>query len=231
MFDIALIDKNIDIPPGEPAYRSRDRVTLPVDMSVLALFPHMHMIGRDVKLTAVLPDGKKQSLFWIDDWDFKWQNFYEYRTPIRLPKGTELIMECVHDNSATNPNNPSTPPRRVKWGEQTFDEMSAIMVQMMPERESDVAALLQALNRRIVGRIMPANPEAERALSAAVMQQAEQAIRKFDKDGDGKLSFDEIAAIPGVREAAAAIIRFDADGDKKLDTAELVKAIKTLTGR
>lgn len=231
MLDVVLIDKKIDIPPGEKAYRSGDRYTLPVDCTALAVYPHMHMLGKDVKVTAVLPDGTKQSILWIDDWDFKWQNFYEYQKPLRLPKGTQLTMECVHDNSATNPNNPTTPPKRVRWGEATFDEMSAAILQLQPDRESDVAAMIQTLGPRIVGRILASNPEANKALEDAVAKQVEELIRRFDKDGDGKLSLEEIKAIPGAKDVAAILARFDKDGDQKLDAAELTEAIKALTGR
>jgi hypothetical protein len=178
-----------------------------------------------------LPDGTKKPLLWIDDWDFKWQNFYEYAAPVKLPKGTRLVMECLHDNSASNPHNPSTPPKRIKWGEQTFDEMSAVMIQIVPERDSDLAALVGGMAQRIVGRILPQTAEVKQLTEQAVARQVEQAIGKFDKDGDKKLSLDELAAIPSAKEVAGILVRFDKDGDKKLDAAELATAIKALTGR
>ena len=42
---------------------------------------------------------------------------------MKLPAGTQIIMETVHDNSAGNVRNPNHPPARVKWGEQTYEEM------------------------------------------------------------------------------------------------------------
>lgn len=152
MVDIVLIDTKIDIPPGEPAYRTRDELTLPIDMEAFGIFPHMHMIGRDMKVTAHPPQGEPFSLLWINDWDFNWQNFYQYSTPVPLPAGTRLVMEAIHDNSADNFRNPSHPPRRVKWGEQTFDEMSAAILQLVPARESDLTKL-EPLRRRILGGI------------------------------------------------------------------------------
>ncbi len=88
MVDILLINTSIDIPPGETAYRARDEFTLPIDMEALGVFPHMHLIGRDIKITAQPPDSDEPfSLVWINDWDFNWQGFYQYETPVKLPAG------------------------------------------------------------------------------------------------------------------------------------------------
>ena len=50
----------------------------------------MHLIGKEIKATAILPDGTKKSLLRIDDWDFNWQGYYEYAQPVSLPKGTQV---------------------------------------------------------------------------------------------------------------------------------------------
>jgi hypothetical protein len=50
-------------------------------------------------------------------------------------------MECIHDNSAGNPNNPSLIPQRVQWGEQTRDEMSLVNVQVVPLNKADGSTL------------------------------------------------------------------------------------------
>jgi hypothetical protein len=112
-----LIDMKIDIPPGEKSFATRDSFTLPADVEVLGIFPHMHLIGKDIKVTAFLPDGTARPLIWIDDWDFNRQNFYQYATPVELPKDTRIVLEGVHDNSAGQPQQPQPPaparhPRR-----------------------------------------------------------------------------------------------------------------------
>ena len=58
------------------------------------------------------------------DWDFLWQDIYYFKEPIALPKGTVVSLRCVFDNSNDNPNNPNYPPKPVRWGEQTTDEMA-----------------------------------------------------------------------------------------------------------
>jgi hypothetical protein len=153
MVDLLLIDTKIDIPPGERAYSSRDEFTLPLDVEVLGAFPHMHLIGRDIKITAQLPGQKEPtSLLWINDWDFNWQGFYQYETPVKLPAGTHVIMETIHDNSAENVRNPNNPPKRMRWGEQTTDEMSLAILQVVPVDEDD-RKTLAAHRRRVLSEV------------------------------------------------------------------------------
>lgn len=132
MVDMYLEDLRIDIPPGEKAYRTRDSVTLPVDVDLIGIYPHMHRLGKEIKLTARLPDGSAKTLLWINDWSFNWQLYYQNVEPVRLPANAELVMECVHDNSVDNPNNPSLIPQRVVWGDQTQNEMSVVIAQVVP---------------------------------------------------------------------------------------------------
>jgi hypothetical protein len=141
MVDLLLIDMKIDIPPGEKSYRKRAEIRVPIDVEVVGIFPHMHLIGREFKVTAHPPNGDPFSLLWIDDWDFNWQVYYQHAAPVKLVAGTRVVMESVHDNSADNIHNPNQPPKRVRWGEQTTDEMSLAFVQVMPVREQDFGKL------------------------------------------------------------------------------------------
>jgi hypothetical protein len=153
--DILLEDHRIDIPPGDKAYHTRDFIFVPVDVDVFGLFPHMHWLGKDVKVKARMPGGEEQTLLWINDWNFKWQMYYQFAQPLRLPAGTELIMECVHDNSADNPNNPSTTPQQVRWGEETLNEMSNVVVQLIPLKRADVPKLRDYFDQRHRRRFAP----------------------------------------------------------------------------
>jgi hypothetical protein len=153
MVDMLLINTEIDIPPGERSYSARDEFTLPLDMEALGIFPHMHLIGREIKITAQLP-GKEDplSLLWINDWDFNWQGFYQYEKPVKLPAGTQIVMETVHDNSAENIRNPHSPPKRMRWGEQTTDEMSVTILQLVPSDEKD-REKLASHRRRVLSEV------------------------------------------------------------------------------
>src|ERR1043165_178479 len=202
---LILNNSKIDIPAGEKAYRTQASRTLEVDTDIYGLFPHMHMLGKEVTVTALLPDGKRRSLLRIDAWDFNWQNYYEYKTPVTLPKGTKLVMECTHDNSADNPSNPNQPPKRVTFGEQTTNEMSAVLLYTMP-----LAPLAKGNAKRNIA------------------QEAQEVMRRYDTTKDGKLSREEIEQIPAAakKDIAAFIQRFDKDGDGQLNIEELTEAIR-----
>ncbi len=89
-------------------------------------------------MTAKLPDGNYLPLITINDWDVNWQGTYQFAKPIRLPKGTVVCLHAVYDNSAGNPLNPNDPPREVRWGEQTTDEMCLCGLQVYTDRPADL---------------------------------------------------------------------------------------------
>jgi hypothetical protein len=86
---------------------------------------------------ATTPGGDDVPLIWVKDWDFRWQGQYLYAQPIRLLKGTKIDLHAVYDNSAANPRNPSDPPRRVRHGEQTTDEMCICFLQVITDNPED----------------------------------------------------------------------------------------------
>lgn len=128
MVMVMLASEEIDIPAGEKEYRASDQFTLPVDMEVRDVWAHMHCIGKTVTVTATLPDGKKRQLLRISDWDFNWQDVYLYKQRFSLPRGTIVRADWTWDNSAENPRNPFSPPRRIRQGEGSTDEMSGLIV-------------------------------------------------------------------------------------------------------
>ena len=111
------------IPPGDSNYVANASTTVPHDVTAYRVTPHMHLLGKDMKLTATLPDGRVLPLVHVSNWDFNWQTSYQFATPLQLPAGTRVDLEAHYDNSAGNPLNPNNPPKIVRWGEQTTDEM------------------------------------------------------------------------------------------------------------
>ena len=143
-------DGAIDIAPGRRDFVVSDHYELPVDVDVLGVYPHAHYLGKDVQAFATLPDGTKKWLIWIKDWDFNWQAVYRYRTPIPLPRGTTVHMRIAYDNSAENERNPSHPPRRVRAGNRSSDEMGHVWLQLLPRARDDRWLLQQAsMERRL----------------------------------------------------------------------------------
>ena len=140
------------ISPVEPALQiapntiskhlSRTRVY--TDMSVLTVNPHMHLLGKSFKAYAILPNGDTTKLIHIPQWQFRWQYFYTFTHPVRIPRGSELIVEAVFDNTLKNPNNPFNPPRLI--GERTdrggasmrtTDEMLQFIITYLPYQKND----------------------------------------------------------------------------------------------
>jgi hypothetical protein len=132
----------IDIAPGESNYRRTARYTLPHDVSLVGLVPHLHLLGKSIAAVAELPDGTTKRLIDIPRWDFQWQDEYYYQQPIALPKGTTLVVKAAFDNSATHPQQPVDPPQRVSWGEGTEDEMMYCFFLISAERVEDLVTVV-----------------------------------------------------------------------------------------
>ncbi len=116
-------NKQINIPGGQPRHQERATYTVPVNTTLLDMVPHMHVLGREIKVWTKSPDGSAKPLLWIKDWDFNWQGQYSFAKPVRLRKGTRIIVDAWYDNSANNPLNPNSPPKTVRWGDDSTDEM------------------------------------------------------------------------------------------------------------
>ena len=104
--------------PGWTSRRARLQLTsgfiTPVDVELIGVGAHMHYLGHTAKATATLPDGTTKPLFYIDEWDFNWQN--NYFTKTRSASSRHVKGVVTFDNSAQNPHNPFSPPRRVRGG-------------------------------------------------------------------------------------------------------------------
>lgn len=141
---------DIDIQPGDKHYVVNTTFKLPAPVELEGIIPHAHLLCRQIKVTATLPDGTVQPLIWIRDWDWNWQEQYQYVKPLHFPRGTEVRQEFIYDNSSDNDHNPNTPPRRVRYGEQTGDEMSLVFYQLLIDRRTLEMArpLREIFNRR-----------------------------------------------------------------------------------
>ena len=201
----------LDIPAGEKDYRLQDRFELPCDVDAVQIGGHAHQLCTSVKMFAETKDGKEVPLLHIPAWDFDWQNTYTFRDLVRIPKGATLRSELRYDNSAANPNNPNKPPKRVRWGRETNDEMGSVTLLVVPADEKDVGALLAAVGGK----------NAERAIARAEKVVDEQ-FDTFDKNRDGKLAKDELP-----RQMRMFFDGLDKDGDGGL-TRDEAKGITEL---
>ena len=187
----------IDIPAGESNYELTSKFTTPVDIDLIGVGAHMHYIGHTAKAHATLPDGTVKSLFYIDDWDFNWQRRYTYYQPIRLPAGTTVEGTVSFDNSATNPHNPFNPPRRIKWGLESTDEMGSVIFSAVPASEANLEEFNSAVRDHggDEARLMAERRVGERAGRGRggrgdLAERLEQFRSSRPGNGDGRLGGD-----------------------------------------
>jgi mono/diheme cytochrome c family protein len=123
MFD-AQGPHSLDIPPNEIAV-TRGTFVLSAPARIENFQPHMHMRGKAMSMEAIYPNGEREMLSFVDNFQWNWQINYVYEedaAPI-VPKGTMIITTAWHDNTADNPYNPD-PNQWVGWGDRTVDEMA-----------------------------------------------------------------------------------------------------------
>jgi len=194
---VLLGTRRIDIAPNDSHYVVKTSLELPRDVELSAIAPHAHYLCKDMKVTARFPDGTEKPLIWIKDWDFNWQGSYRYANPVSLPKGTRLELEYTYDNSDANPRNPVHPPVRVRFGEQTTDEMAlAFLTVNLPP--SQVEAFQQEMQGAYVESILASGATLEDIppeLTAAQSQALTTAFNLFDTNRDGKLDATESSSL------------------------------------
>jgi len=179
-------DAKLDIPPGQKNFVVSDEFTLPIDVDLMAIYPHAHYLGRDIQAFATLPDGTKKTLIHIPQWNLNWQAVYRYAEPVMLPKGTTVSMRYTYDNSDENPMNPNHPPARVVGGNRSTDEMCHLWLQVLPVNFNPANGdprmeLQEALARHNIGK-NPKDFEAHYNLAAMLQSKGnlEAAIREYE---------------------------------------------------
>ena len=163
-------DLTFQIPPRAKNHEMRAVYVVDQDINVVSYFPHMHLRGRDMTMTATLPDGKKKTLLSVPAYDFNWQLFYYPKDRVALPRGTRVDIVAHYDNSTDNPHNPD-PERAVTFGEQSTDEMMFGMFEFTADEgvsptpvtpETRMDALLATLpadaSYRVMVTILPTRP-------------------------------------------------------------------------
>jgi hypothetical protein len=211
---VVVRSRDLNIPPGDKRYHvSAASEPLPAPVEVIGITPHMHYIGKEMKVTADVPGGKTVPLIWIKDWDFNWQGQYQYQKPVMLPKGSVIKLEAYYDNSADNPRNPTKPPKRVTWGEQTTNEMCLLGVQVITKTPADLMKIATMRGNRLGVALVggESGVGGGRAGAAAMLkdlreqiekdgfqipERAEAVLKPFDQNNDGKITGNEIDKMP-----------------------------------
>jgi peroxiredoxin len=167
----SAVQRRINIPAGDDNWRTEaTSAGSPAGSLLLGYSPHMHLRGKSFSYEGVFPDGKKEMLLDVPHYDFSWQTFYRLSEPLALPKGTRIHAVAHFDNSEKNLSNPN-PNKSVRWGDQTWDEMMIGYYDLAIPRD-------------------PNNPDAASQMEA--MARAEMIANSLDKNGDGKVTRDEL---------------------------------------
>jgi hypothetical protein len=133
--------RGIDIPPGQIAATQGFTVLRRGPARLESFQPHMHLRGKAMSLEAILPNGTRQMLSFVNNFQFNWMNSYEYTdeaAPL-LPQGTVIAVTAWHDNTAGNRNNPD-PTQWVGNGDRSIDEMAHAWVNVTYLTDEDYKA-------------------------------------------------------------------------------------------
>ena len=118
----AAITHKFEIPAGAPDHVVEAEHRVRRDQMLLEMTPHMHLRGKSFKYVAEYPNGEREILLDVPNYDFNWQLGYKLKKPRLLRAGTVIHCTAVFDNSADNPANPN-PNKSVRWGDQSWEEM------------------------------------------------------------------------------------------------------------
>jgi hypothetical protein len=200
----SAVQPRFRIPPHDPSYKVSAITPERLPSSeLLSLSPHMHVRGKAFRYELVKPNGERETLLDVPQYDFNWQTTYEFSSPLQLEDGSRIACTAHYDNSANNLNNPD-PTATVGWGDQTWDEM------MIGYFHYSVA-----LNASGAGGVAPATRARGLVRNAARIR----IFDALDRDGDDSVDLKNVPA--QFREAAQ---RLDLNSDGVLTREEVESA-------
>jgi len=152
------IASDLSIPAGATRYVMRDTFVLPVSVEAVGARASANALGRDLTMQAELPDRSVRSLLRIDRWDPAWPDSYYFVTPIPLPKATTIRVEIAYDNSADNPRNLFSPPRRIGWGRMSVGEVGSMTLLIASPSPEDARAIDDAAAQHLRNQLLKRSP-------------------------------------------------------------------------
>src|SRR5690606_18927958 len=79
----SVADTDLELPPGRPAVVETDTEELGGDVTVWGVWPHMHSLGTQMRVTVGRPEGEL-CLAEVDHYQFHWQLFAFYEQPLHV---------------------------------------------------------------------------------------------------------------------------------------------------
>jgi hypothetical protein len=140
--------KSFAIPPNHPNWESPPaEAEFTEDVDLVWMFPHMHVRGKEMTYRLKYPNGETETILSVPKYDFNWQLGYDLAKPIRVPKGTRLIVTAHYDNSANNKFNPD-PNRTVYYGDMTWEEMMFPFFSVVVDKDVDPRKVMKIVRGR-----------------------------------------------------------------------------------
>jgi hypothetical protein len=116
-------NRSFEIPAGARNHEVTARQRIKRDIHLVSVWPHMHNLGKEMKVWATLPENTTQPIIWVQDYEFNWQQVYAFKEPLALPRGSSINLVAYYDNSEDNLKNPYRNPRTIRFGQRAKDEM------------------------------------------------------------------------------------------------------------
>lgn len=193
------VQPELKIPPRESNYKTS--AMQPEDLpecELLSMSPHMHVRGKSFRYSAIYPDGRKEILIDVPQYDFNWQTEYRLKDRMKLQAGTRIFCEASFDNSDGNLNNPD-PNAWVYWGDQTYEEMMIGYFHISVPIDPSVGKAVELKKSSGPKRPSPMQiftmldtDQDDRLLKSEVPKQLIPTFEKLDKNGDGILEKSEV---------------------------------------
>ena len=141
-------------PPGQERYTIKDSFTLPDRRDARSsVGAHAHYLGKEMKLTATFPDGTVAArCCGSRTGTSRGRSATASRTSWRCRRARGSTSMISYDNSAANRRNPSRPPVRVTWGEESNDEMGSVGLQVVAATSRRAAGAAAGVQRRTCAR-------------------------------------------------------------------------------
>jgi len=202
------VKRRFVIPPHAENHRVEATTrAMPSDVKLLSFMPHMHLRGKSFSYEANYPDGTKEMLLEVPQYDFNWQTSYELLKEKTLPRGTRIHCVAHFDNSEKNLANPD-PKKTIRWGDQTWEEMMIGYFDIVIPRSVVESNLKRA-------KANPDRPNGDGTLRANAL------LKRLDADKNGSVSREEVPD-----RWARLFDRLDKNKDDKLNAEELKAALR-----